>query len=139
MDFDGYYQLGYVVKSYGLKGEVIIHLDVDDPGHYSGLDLLFLATSGELIPYVVEKIQIQSNKARVKLEEFEMVEKAEEIISLSVYLPDTYLPELAPGEYYLHQLIGFDIYENNKKLGTVEQFYDLGKQTLLSASIEGKE
>jgi len=38
MTIDDCYQLGYIVKTHGLKGEVQIYLDVDAPSDYRNLE-----------------------------------------------------------------------------------------------------
>lgn len=139
MNFDDHYQLGYVVKSHGLNGEITIFLDVEDPGYYRGLDLLFLLKGGQLIPHFLESFKVTGDKAMVKIEDYDSRDKADQLIGASVYLPLKYLPELEKDEYYLHQLLGFDIWQGKELLGKVEQFYDLGSQTLLSTTFKGKE
>lgn len=139
MNFDDHYQLGYVVKSSGLNGELTIFLDVDDPGYYDSLDLLFLEQNGHLVPHFIERIRITGDKARVKFEEFDTKDEAEKLIGCAIHLPIKYLPKLESGEFYLHQLIGAEICSRGSVIGVVEQFYDLGTQTLLSTTIKGKE
>ena len=53
MRIDDCYQLGYVIKTHGLQGELSIMLDVDVPQAYQNLESVFVATVGSdtLIPF----------------------------------------------------------------------------------------
>ena len=44
---DECYQLGYIVKTHGLKGEVIAQLEVDAPEEYSEMEEAIIETAKE--------------------------------------------------------------------------------------------
>ena len=58
MTTDECYRLGRITKPFGLKGEVIFFLDVDEPDNYAGLDSVFVETKNGLVPYFIKKIQL---------------------------------------------------------------------------------
>ena len=107
MKVDNCYQLGEVTKTHGLKGEMIIHLDTDDPDKYNELESMFLLMAGKLVPFFIESSYVQGTSTRVKIEDIDDVESATRLIGLPVYLPLTLL-EPTDG-YYYHELIGFDV------------------------------
>ena len=139
MNYDGYYQLGHVLKTHGLAGNIIVFLDVADPSYYSDLDVIFLDQNGQLIPHFVKSISINQGKARIHLEDIDSLEMAETMVGSQVYLPIKYLPKLEGDDFYYHDLIGAEIYSENELLGTVDKIYDLGTNNLISTTIEGKE
>lgn len=139
MSFDDYYQLGYVVKSHGLTGDVILFLDVSDPDHYHQLDVVFLENNGQLVPHFIKNIHINGDRARITFDEFDSKEKAETIVGMQAFLPTKYLPKLKKGQYYFHELVGFDIFSEGQLIGQVAEIYDLGSQTLLSTTLDGQE
>ena len=59
------YQLGEVIKTHGLKGEVSVLLDVDFPEEYSELESVFLQMEGNLVPFFIDSIQIHDKRALV--------------------------------------------------------------------------
>jgi len=136
---DDYYQLGHIVKTHGLAGDVVVHLDVSFPSSYSKLDLLFIKKDGQLIPHFIKKIQISQDKARISLDEIFTKDAADLIVGKEVYLPLKYLPKLKAGEYYYHDLIDFEVISNDMVLGRVAKIYDLGTQHLFSVLIDGIE
>lgn len=124
MKVDSCYQLGGIVKTHGLKGEVILHLDVDDPEPYKNLESMFLEQSGKLVPFFIDQIQLQGNKLKVKFEDCEDQESAKELVGSTAFLPLDFLPDLGNEHYYLHEIIGFTVVHSGKTLGDVFEIYD---------------
>lgn len=139
MKVDDCYQLGKVIKTHGLKGELIIKLDVDVPPDYQDLESVFILKDEKLIPFFISQIKIQKDTARVSLEEVDTIEKAAEIVKCDAYLPLSMLPELPEGEYYFHDLVGCTVYEEDKALGPVKEVMDLSGNELICIVYEGKE
>ncbi|MEO0405706.1 MAG: ribosome maturation factor RimM, partial [Bacteroidota bacterium] len=120
MKLDDCYQLGEVIKTHALKGEVSIMLDVDSPDDYKELESVFLLREGKLIPFFIDTIQVNGNKALVKFEDVDTIESASELVKSKIYLPLANLPELPNGGYYFHDLLGCDVYEDSKYIGIVQ-------------------
>lgn len=122
MNQDDCFYLGYVTKPFGFKGEVVIHLDVDDPNHYQNLESVFILLGGKLIPFFVQKISIRPNGniAVVKFQDVDTAEKAQHISGSEMYLPLQFLPPLKGNSFYFHEIIGYQVIDKNKgKLGQV--------------------
>lgn len=142
MDIESCYQLGYVIRKHGLKGEVFILLDVDDPGYYQKMESVFIAISGDdmLVPFFIERIQISADKALVKFEGVNTAEAADELISCNLYLPLEFLPPLNEDQFYYHEIVGYSVFdETSGNIGQVEQVYSFVSQDLLSVAYQGKE
>jgi len=136
---DDCYRLGRVIKTHGLRGEVSVLLEADYPGTYQKTESVFLQQDGKLVPYFVESIQINSNKALIKFEDVNSVEAAAGLIKSEVYLPLSLLPKLPEGEYYLHDLVGCEVFEKDQKVGSVKEVMDLNGNELLNVNHDGKE
>lgn len=139
MKVEDCYQLGYVIKTHGLKGEIQVFLDVDNPLDYQDLESVFVKQGNALIPFFLEHIQVNAKKSIVALEEIESLEDAEKLVGKELYLPLSVLPELPEGEYYYHQLIGLQLVADGKTIGPVDQVYEIAPQNLLSVTHQGKE
>ncbi len=139
MQEDNCFQLGYIIKTHGLKGEISVMLDVDDPNSYRDLDVVFVKIKDQLIPFTIETIRISSKRAIVKFEAIDHVESARQLKGATLYLPLDLLPDLEACQFYYHEVIGFTI-EDEKKgiLGKVESFY-ASHQNLLSMKYNGTE
>lgn len=141
MNKDQCFQIGRVAKVHGLRGEVNVVLDVDYPEDYEGLEHLFLEQKGRLVPFFLEHFVIQpGGKALMKFEDLNSLDQVEPLVGLEIYLPLTELPQLEEDQYYYHELIGFEVIDENLGLiGPVEIIYDLETQDLLGVTHKGKE
>jgi 16S rRNA processing protein RimM len=144
MTLDETYQLGYILKTHGLRGHVAAHFDVDDVADYLKLKTVYLALPGapnKLVEHKVEKVQPQSgNKVLLKLRGIERIEEAEPLRGSQLYLPLAALPELEDDQFYFHDVIGFTVVDANLgELGTVENFYELPQQDMLAMRYQGQE
>ena len=83
MNVDNCYQLGYILKTHGLKGELIFHLDVDNPDDYKNLESVFVRQSGKLVPFFVSTIRLQGDKARIALEDIVVKDQAHQLVGAS--------------------------------------------------------
>jgi len=133
------YQLGEVIKTHGLNGEVSILLDVDFPNEYQELESVFLEQSGKLVPFFIDTIQINSNKGLVKFEDIDTIDQAKELVKSKLYLPLSSLPSLKEGQYYYHELVGCKVYEHDQLLGDIKDVIDLNGNQLISVEVNKKE
>ena len=127
---DECYQLGHIIKTHGLKGIVSIELDVDHPNDYSKLESVFLEKSGNLIPFIIKEILMNSTKTLIHFEGIDHIDLAKDLIGKELYLPLDQLPKLLKGEYFLHDLINFKVFNLGKLLGTIVQIYQPSSQYL---------
>lgn len=139
MTVDDCYQIGHVIKTHGLKGEVQLFLDVDDPLAYQEMESMLVQQNDSLVPFFIEHIQINAAKTIAKFEEVDDIEQAKSLVACQLYLPLEVLPELKDGEYYLHQLVGMEVYDDNKHIGTVKELFEIGPQELISVIHQEKE
>lgn len=141
MNKDQCFQIGRIAKVHGLRGEVNVVLDVDYPEDYEGLEHLFIEQKGRLVPFFLEHFVIQpGGKALAKFEELETIESVESLVGSEAYLPLTELPQLEEGQYYFHELVGFEVIDETLGLiGPIQIIYDLETQDLLGVIHQGKE
>lgn len=135
------YLLGYIVKTHGTKGQLIFHLDVDYPEDYEEMDSVFVEIKGELIPYFVEVFNLQKqSRVIVQLEGVDTMEKAQALVGTSLFLPLDALEELEEGQFYYHEIQGYEIIDTKQGiLGTVREVYSVATQNLIAFDYQGAE
>ena len=100
MTKDQCYLLGYIVKTHGTKGQVVFHLDVDQPEDYEEMDSVLLEMKGELLPYFIDSINLQkASRAIVQLEEIDTMDKGQALVGTPLYMPLDTLDELEDGQF----------------------------------------
>jgi 16S rRNA processing protein RimM len=139
MGFEECYQLGNVIKTHGLKGEVAILIDADIPENYKNLESVFIEINGKLVPFFIESLNLQGDKAIVKFEEIENIDDAMPLVSSNLFLPLKSLPKLAKGKYYFHELPGLSVFEGETLIGTVTGVVDMPNGDLLTVDHDGTE
>ena len=140
MNINECYYLGKVTKKHGFKGNVIIHLDTDEPELYHTLESVFIEQNGKLIPFFLEFSQTyQGDKLLVKFEDIEG-DEVDRLINRSLYLPLTTLPKLEGTSFYYHEIIGFTIYDQtNTEIGIIKAVNDSAAQAYFEVDVDGKE
>lgn len=130
MEIKDCYYLGKVTKPWGVKGQVILFLDVDEPEDYAELDSAFVEVKGKLVPYFFHIDQLNGNKAIVTFEEI-TAEQTTSLCGYSLYLPLDLLPKLEGNKFYFHEVAGFRVIDSEKgDIGTLAQVIDYPAQPL---------
>ncbi|MCE6989347.1 ribosome maturation factor RimM [Dyadobacter sp. CY323] len=141
MTQDNCYLLGYIVRTHGTAGNVVIYLDVDYPDDYEDLESVYVEIKGELVPYFIEDINLQKqSNAIVRFEDVNTIEKAQALVGNSLYLPLEDLQELGEEEFYYHEIKGYTVIDQTKgELGIVREVYSLNGQDLIAMDYMGTE
>lgn len=132
MDKKDCFNLGYIARRVGNHGELGFVLDVDNAARYSKLESVFIEIRNSLVPFFIKKIQIKGNNATVSIEGIDTIQKAEELLKCSLYLPLSALPPLKGKKFYLHELTGFTATDKNfGEIGLITEVLDFPHQTIL--------
>ena len=135
------FQLGYIAKLHGFKGEVSLFLDVTNPEDYTSLDALFIDINNHLTPFFVEQLRLKNKGfAQLKLEGVNDEQSARKLLRKEVYLPAEILPELEGNHFYDHEIIGFKVVDQQYgEVGKLQQVVDFKTNPLLQVLKEEKE
>lgn len=135
---EGFY-LGYVRKAHGVRGEIKVVLDVDDPTRYIQLKEVWMA-----LPLGLERRTIAQGKHTTsgefiwRLAGLADRNAAEALKGTQLYLPLSYLPEKDETGFYYHELPGFRVYDDHLgELGAVVRVEELPAQAVLVVAVQG--
>ena len=133
------FYLGRIAKTHGLKGEVTIKLDADDPSAYLEMKHFFLEINKVLTPFFVEKITMSGDKFFIAIQDVKTIEQAQNLVGKSVYLPLEMLPKLSGKQFYFHEIVGFTVIDMEKgELGPISQVLEYPTQAILQV-MKGKK
>jgi 16S rRNA processing protein RimM len=147
-DSDRLLLMGRFGRPHGVRGEVKVTPETDDPLRFDGLERVFIgASEATARPVKVTSVRFQYPKGRtvvlLVLEGVDSREAAEDLRSVNVYADAADLPSLAEGEAYLHDLIGLSVVVVDEQgepvgepIGTVRDLYD-GAQLLFAIERPG--
>jgi 16S rRNA processing protein RimM len=141
MNIDACYQLGYIVRTHGVKGQVVAFFDVDYPEDYEELESVFLQLNGKLVPFFISALDIQPNgRIILKFEDIDSIVEAEKLKNTPLYLPLDQLPELDEDQFYFHEVIGYTVIDEQLgELGTIREIYEMPYQDLMAMDYQGVE
>ena len=127
------FYLGRVAKKYSFKGEVLLKLDTDQPEIYENINAVLLDMGQDLIPFFIESSSLhKSDLLRVQFEDVDSEEQANAILRKDVYLPLDLLPKLEGDQFYFHEIIGFEVIDQQLgSIGLVASVNDSSAQALL--------
>lgn len=135
------FYLGKIVKKYSFKGELLAKLDTDQPDIYENLDAIFIEVNGTLIPFFIEKSQLhKSDLLRLKFDDVTDEADADALMKCDLYLPLDLLPKLDGNKFYFHEIIGYQLNDENfGAVGTVKGVNDSTAQALFEVDRNGIE
>lgn len=135
-----FYYLGTLTKPFGLKGALCAYFDVDDCERYLDLDAVFIETDGEMLPYIIEDLQFRGNNQFViKLQDVD-IDNVREFVQTELYLPLSRLPKLTGNRFYFHEVIGFQVVDEQLgEIGTCKGFMELTNNPLMQVDHDGTE
>lgn len=139
MTTDQCFYLGKVTKPWGVKGQMQLFLDVDDPEEYAGLDSAFVELKGQLVPYFFQIDQLSGNRAIVTFEEL-TPEQTQALVGHDLYLPLDLLPKLEGNKFYFHEVVGFRVVDSRYgDIGVLQQVIEYPAQPLFQIDKNGTE
>ena len=134
------FYLGRVSKTHGIKGEVTIRLDVDDPSMYRNMKFFLLEINKVLTPFFVEKVSCSGDKFYVTIQDVKTVEAASALTGKEVYLPLEMLPKLSGKQFYYHEVKGFTLVDEvHGELGPIDDVLEYPTQAILQVMKDDKE
>lgn len=105
-------------------------LDVDCPEDYAELDSAFVEVKGNLVPYFFKLENINGNKAVATFEDL-TPEEAQALVGHELYLPLDLLPKLTGNQFYFHEVIGFNVIDDEHgDIGTIKSIIEYPAQPL---------
>jgi 16S rRNA processing protein RimM len=138
--FEGFFLLGKIIRTHGYKGGLKAIFDVDQPQEYRELDMLFVEIRDKLIPWNIENIHFENNKANLTLADLKDMEGAEKLVGHFIYLPHELLPKLRGNKFYYHEVSGFKIHDEvHGDIGTIDRIIDLPNNPLFAITFNEKE
>ena len=132
-------EVGKIINTHGLRGEVKIQPWTDTPDVFEDLDTV--TTSGKNpVTLTIERVKYQKNNLIVKFKELSRIEEAEPLKNCVLTADRKLLGDLPEGVYYIADLIGLSVKtEDGELLGTVEDVLQTGANDVYSVARTGKK
>ena len=143
---ENFLEIGQIVNSYGLKGQMKIVPFTDDITRYSDLKTIYIEMNKQLKEFKIEQVKYHKNNVLIKLEGIDDINDTEQFKNCYVKVDRTNAVELPEDSYFIVDLLGLEVFtEDNNLLGKIVDVFptgsndvyvvkdELGKQILLPA------
>ncbi len=111
-----------VVRSHGIKGQLKVRVETDNPKRFLPGESLLLALEGRIQEVTVEGFVPQNRYGLIKLTEICSLEEADRWRGADLAIPASRLRQLEPGRYYTFQLLGLAVVSpQGQHLGNISQ------------------
>ncbi|WP_423129913.1 ribosome maturation factor RimM [Gaoshiqia sp. Z1-71] len=135
-------KIGYLQKTHGVRGELVLILD---PGFADSLEeepTLFLEIDGLLVPFFLKADGVRFRSNESALLQFDWVDdenQARRLIGLPVFIgKDDWLNE--EEDVLFHQLVGYKFFDSKLGfIGLIEQVDDYSGNLIFQLDYKGKE
>lgn len=134
------YFLGKITRKHGLSGQVVLKLDTDQPEFYNKMESIFIEINGLLVPFFIETQKWQKNISKLITLKNATEKTVEQILGKDVYMPLSTLPKLEGNQFYYHEVIDFEILdENENSFGKIQSVNDNTPQHYFILDFKGQE
>lgn len=115
-----YVQIGKIVNTHGVKGELKVIPTTDDITRFELLETIFVQTRSELNEYTLSQVRYHKNFILIKLEKIETMTDAEKLKNCIIKIPKKWALPLDKDEYYIGDLYDMQVLtEDGEDLGSI--------------------
>lgn len=139
-DMNEYINIGKLVATFGVKGEVILKHALGKKTTLKGVEAIFIEQQKKsYLPYFVQSSKAKDTEEMyVQIEGIESKESAHRLIQKNVWLLDDDFRKIA-GKTAPISLLGYSIINEGENLGPIEEVMEQPHQVLLRITLNGNE
>ncbi len=123
-------QIGYISKTHGLKGHVVLRLKDDIFIDYEKITALFLEMNGSQVPYFTQEFKKINLGYIVKLENIDHIDVSKKLIGKTVFCLENFITE---DEDSLTYFVGYVVIDSTHgNIGTIVDVNDKTENVLIT-------
>lgn len=120
---DNYIEVGQIVNTHGLKGEVKVNPWTDFPEVYSSFECVFTNDGTE---YKINGIKYQKGCVLLKLDGVDNIDDAEKMRGNTLYVPRELFDSLPENTYLIADIIGLAVKDSDTVYGVISDVITTG-------------
>ena len=133
-------EIGKIVNSHGLRGEVKVVPWMDYPEDFGKLSCVYIKQNKEYKKLTVSEVKFQKGNVIVKFSEYNDINEILQFKNSVLYADRSDLGELPEGVYYIVDLIGLKVYtESDEYVGEIADVFNAGASDIYDVKREGKK
>jgi 16S rRNA processing protein RimM len=140
MKIEECFEIGYITKTRGLKGEVQVSFTYPEPEKLK-INSVFVEVNSKLVPFFVSAYKIPMPQiGYFSFEDIDHIDKAQNITKKKIYLPNRLKPKKKKEEFSFTDLQGFIATDEHEGLlGEIIEVKEFPQQFIATIIYEEKE
>ena len=133
-------EIGKIVNSHGLRGEVKVVPWMDYPEDFAELSCVYIKQKDEYKKLTVSGVKFQKGNVIVKFLAYNDINEILQFKNSVLYADRSDLGELPEGVYYIVDLIGLKVYtESGEYVGEIADVFNAGASDIYDVKRDGKK
>ena len=134
-----YFEIGHIDNTHGLKGELKVRNYSSNQKRFEELKSILVDVKGNYEEYAIESVRYQKDIVLLKLKSIDDIDQAEKLKGLSIYIKREDAPKLNDDEYYIADLLGSEVYEEDTLIGILDNIFTAGAADVYVIKRKGKD
>ena len=134
------FYIGYITKTKGLKGEVQLYFEYNEP-ELLDLDVVFAEINGKMVPFFISSYKLQpNNTGNFFFDDVDHIDKAQPLLRKKIYIPLSKVPEREDEDFHYNDLKGYIVSDETQgELGEIIEVNEYPQQFVATISYQNKE
>lgn len=136
-----YFQIGSIITTHGLKGEVKVYPTTEDPKRFEALKEVLLEEKNGFTSLKIRSVKYFKNVIILGFKEFTDINQVESLRGKKLFVSRENALELEDNEYFIPDLIGIKVVdEDENEIGVLKDVLETGANDVyIVKTAEGKE
>jgi 16S rRNA processing protein RimM len=117
---DDFFLIAKIVSVAGKDGFLKVTSFSDFPERFLNLQKVYIDFFGEKKLFLVEKVKNKSRGILLKFKGFNTEKDAQPLVGKEIYVDKINLVKLPEGYFFVHDIIGCEVFRNQKKFGILK-------------------
>lgn len=137
---EGYFEIGKIIGTHGLKGTLKVFPTTDDPKRFELLEKAIINIAGVTNEYSIKKVAYHKNIVLLTLDNIDDINAAEKLKGGTIIVEQKNAIPLDEDEYYNRDLYDMEVFTvSGEYIGVLEQIYITGANDVYGVVKDGKE
>ncbi len=135
-----YFQVGAIIRTHGVKGEVKVFPTTDDVNRFKKLKEVILEPEAENITLKIQSVRFQKNLVIIKFKGIDDINDVEKYVKKNIYVTRENAVKCEEDEFFIADLIGLQaVDENGDNIGTLVDVITTGANDVYVLKNDDKE
>ena len=130
-------EIGKIVNTHGLKGEVKIVPWLDYPEVFETFETVY--TENKKSIFKVKNVKYQKSNIIVKFDGLDNINEAEKLKNTTLYVEKSLFDDLPEGTYLIADIIGLEVFEDGISFGKVTDVFSTGNNDIYVVEKKGSK